>query len=167
MKLDSGRPASAPIELRLASLATDRFEVIRKLGAGGMATVYEVHDRSTGRRLALKRLNADSDEKRHRRVLELFEREFYTPSQIPHPRVVEAYDYGIDDQGPYYTMELLDGGELQALAPLPFADACRIACDLCSALSLLHSRRLVYRDLNPRNVHCTRDGFAKLIDFGA
>ncbi len=156
-----------PHEIRAAALATDRFQVIRKLGAGGMAVVYEVHDRSTGKQLALKRMHVDEDPKRQRRLLELFEREFYTLSQIAHPQVVEAYDYGIDDQGPYYTMELLDGGELQTMAPLPWAKACRIGRDVCSALSLLHSRRLVYRDLNPRNVHCTREGSAKLIDFGA
>jgi hypothetical protein len=132
-----------------------------------MATVYEVHDNSTGKNVALKRLNPDADQKRGRRILELFEREYYTLSQIAHPRVVEAYDYGLDDQGPYYTMELLDGRELQTMAPIGYAEACRIGRDVCSALSLLHSRRLVYRDLNPRNVHCLNDGTAKLIDFGA
>lgn len=163
---ESARPQPHTLEIRPESLATDRYHVVRKLGAGGMATVYEVLDRSTSKKLALKRLNADADQKRHRRILELFEREFYTLSQIAHPRVVEAYDYGIDDQGPYYTMELLQGRELQSLAPLGYADACRIGCDICSALSLLHSRRLVYRDLNPRNVHVLPDGTAKLIDFG-
>jgi hypothetical protein len=165
--LNSARPITQDLELRAASLATERFQVVRTLGAGGMATVFEVFDRSTGKRLALKRLHANADEKRRRRVLELFEREFYTLSQIKHPRVVEAYDYGVDDQGAYYTMELLEGDELQGLAPLPVAVVCRIGREVCSALSLLHSRRLVYRDLNPRNVHCMRDGSTKLIDFGA
>lgn len=164
---ESAQPPTPSPEIRLASLTTDRYQVIRTLGTGGMATVYEVHDRSTGKRLALKRLHPDADLKRGRRILELFEREFYTLSQITHPRVVEAYDYGLDEQGPYYTMELLDGSELQSNAPLGYADVCRLGRDICSALSLLHSRRLVYRDLNPRNVHCMRDGSAKLIDFGA
>jgi hypothetical protein len=164
---ESAQPPTLSPEIRLASLTTDRYQVIRKLGTGGMATVYEVHDRSTGKQLALKRLHPDADQKRGRRILELFEREFYTLSQIAHPRVVEAYDYGLDEQGPYYTMELLDGSELQNRAPLGYADVCRLGRDVCSALSLLHSRRLVYRDLNPRNVHCMRDGTTKLIDFGA
>ncbi|HET8935887.1 MAG TPA: AAA family ATPase, partial [Polyangiales bacterium] len=93
--------------------------------------------------------------------------EFYTLSQLSHPCVVEAYDYGVDERGAYYTMELLQGAELQSLAPLPFKYACRIARELCSVLSLLHSRRLLYRDLNPRNVHCKQDGATKLLDFGA
>jgi len=163
---ESARPETLSLEIRIASLVTDRYQVVRKLGAGGMATVYEVHDRSTGKNVALKRLNPDADQKRGRRILELFEREYYTLSQIAHPRVVEAYDYGLDDQGPYYTMELLEGRELQSMAPRGYAEACRIGRDVCSALSLLHSRRLVYRDLNPRNVHCMHDGTAKLIDFG-
>jgi hypothetical protein len=137
------------------------------LGSGGMANVYEVLDHSTQKHLALKRLHPTGDALRRRRVLELFEREFYTLSQIRHPCVVEVYDYGVDEHGAYYTMELLRGGELQALAPLPFERACRIGRDICSALSLLHSRRLVYRDLNPRNVLCTEAGVSKLIDFGA
>jgi hypothetical protein len=144
-----------------------RYRVIRALGAGGMATVYEVLDTATERRLALKRLHEQGDVAKRQRTVELFEREFHTLSQLAHPRVVETYDYGVDEGGPYYTMELLEGGELSQLAPLPWKQACEIARDVCSALSLVHSRRLVYRDLNPRNVHCTRDGRAKLIDFGA
>jgi hypothetical protein len=132
-----------------------------------MATVYEAFDQSTRRALALKRMHPTLDAHRQQRLLDLFEREFYTLSQISHPCIVEAYDYGVDAQGPYYTMELLQGGELQTLAPLPYKRACEIGRDLCSALSLLHSRRLVYRDLNPRNVHCALGGASKLIDFGA
>lgn len=144
-----------------------RYDVMRVLGSGGMACVYEVFDRSQQRRLALKRLQPTSDEQRRRRLVELFEREFYTLSELSHPAVVQAYDYGVDGDGPFYTMELLEGGELQAIAPLPYKQACLLARDLCSALSLLHSRRLVYRDLNPRNVHCDAQGTPKLIDFGA
>ncbi len=150
-----------------SAMATARFEVLRTIGAGGMGSVFEVRDGSSGKRLALKRLHAHVDDKRRRHMLDLFEREFYTLSQIAHPNVVEVYDYGVDDQGAYYTMELLDGGELHQLAPLPAAQVCRIGRELCSALSLLHSRRLLFRDLSPRNVHCTPDGVAKLIDFGA
>jgi hypothetical protein len=148
-------------------LVAGRYRIERSLGAGGMATVYQVLDLATEQRLALKRLRVPSDPRKQRRTIELFEREFHTLSHLAHPRVVEAYDYGVDDLGPYYTMELLDGGELQQLAPLPWRKACEVARDICSALSLVHSRRLVYRDLNPRNVRCTGDGRGKLIDFGA
>jgi tRNA A-37 threonylcarbamoyl transferase component Bud32 len=148
-------------------MVAGRFRVLGTLGAGGMATVYEVLDVSNDKRIALKRLHTQLDARKRRRTIELFEREFYTLSHLAHPRVVEAYDYGVDELGPYYTMELLDGGELQQLAPLPWRRACEVARDVASALSLLHSRRLVYRDLNPRNIRCTSNGLAKLIDFGA
>jgi hypothetical protein len=64
-------------------------------------------------------------------------------------------------------MELLDGGDLRDRAPLPWREVCRLLFGVCSSLALLHSRRLLHRDISPRNVRCTRDGQAKLIDFGA
>lgn len=134
-----------------------------------MAVVQRVLDTATGRTIALKRLRTSlaNAEAKHEQVVELFEREYLTLAQLVHPRIVEAYDYGIDDEGPYYTMELLDGGDLHGMAPVHWQKACGFARDVCSALALLHSRRMVYRDLSPRNVRCTADGRAKLIDFGA
>jgi serine/threonine protein kinase len=70
------------------------------------------------------------------------------------------------DGQPYYTMEIFAGGDLHELAPLPWREVCHIAYEICSVLSLLHSRRLLHRDLTPRNVRRTADGTAKLIDFG-
>jgi hypothetical protein len=100
-------------------------------------------------------------------AVQLFEREFDTLSQLVHPRIIEVYEYHRDHQGPYYTMELLDGGDLRKRSPLPWREACHLLCDVCSAISLLHSRRLVHRDLTPLNIRCTRAGSAKLFDFGS
>ncbi len=144
-----------------------RYRVEDTLGKGGMATVYLVLDTATQRRLALKRLLARHEGEKQEQIDRLFEQEFYTLAQLAHPRVVEAYDFGRDEAGPFYTMELLDGGDLRDLSPVPWQRACALLADVCSVLSLLHSRRLVYRDLNARNVRCTRDLKAKLIDFGA
>ena len=144
-----------------------RYRVESELGQGGMAVVYQVVDTSTGQRRALKRLLKIDDPRKLQRSTELFEREFHTLSQLAHPRVVSVLDYGVDEGSPYYTMELLDGGDLQQRAPVDWRVACKLARDVCSALSVLHSRRMVYRDLSPRNVRCTSDGQAKLIDFGA
>jgi len=144
-----------------------RFLVRQTLGRGGMAAVYEVEDQQTGKARALKRLDRSADPKKQQRAAQLFEREFHTLCQLAHPRVVQVHDYAVDDEGPYYTMELLDGGDLQQIAPVPWRQACAIARDVCSALSLLHSRRTVHRDVSPRNVRRAPDGSAKLIDFGA
>ena len=132
-----------------------------------MASVHEAVDVATGRRVALKRLRPEAESRRRLRNEELFQREYHTLAQLAHPRIVEVHDYGVDADGAYYTMELLDGGDLQQLAPLPWQTACAIARDVASALSLLHSRRLVHRDVSPRNVRRSLDGLAKLIDFGA
>ncbi len=148
-------------------LIANRYRVQKVLGRGGMAVVYQVHDTSTDRDIALKRLTVEYNSSKQKKIVELFEREFHTLSHLSHPRVVEVYDYGKDDGAAYYTMELLDGGDLSQLSPLPWATACALLCDVCSALSLLHSRRLVHRDLTPRNIRCSQANTAKLIDFGA
>ena len=132
-----------------------------------MATVHDAVDLQSGEHRALKRLHRQEDARKQRRALQLFEREFHTLAHLAHPRVIEVYDYGVDEGGPYYTMELLDGGDLHQQAPVPWLRAAAHARDIASALSLLHSRRMVYRDLSARNVRCTSDGRAKLIDFGA
>src|SRR6266545_8256199 len=130
-----------------------------------MAVVYEVEDLTTGRKCALKRLDQPTDPKKQRRAAQLFEQEFHQLAGLAHPRVVEVYDYAIDTEGPYYTMELLGGQDLQQLAPVEWRRACVIARDVCSVLSLVHSRQLIHRDVSPRNVRCASDGSAKLIDF--
>lgn len=144
-----------------------RYRVEKRLGMGGMAVVYQVYDASTGRRLALKQLSIRADVEKQQKYNDLFEREYHTLVHLSHPRIIEVYDYGVDDTGQYYTMELLDGGDLWEISPVDWRKACQLVLDLCSALSLLHSRRMVHRDLSPRNVRCTTDGLAKLIDFGA
>jgi tetratricopeptide (TPR) repeat protein len=145
----------------------DRYRVEDILGKGGAAVVYRVYDTYGKRELALKQLLTLQEVIKQGMQTELFEREYHTLAQLAHPRVIEVYDYGVDERGLYYTMELLQGGDLRELSPLPWNKTCSILRDVCSALSLLHSRRLVHRDLSPRNIRCTRNGLAKLIDFGA
>jgi Protein kinase domain/AAA ATPase domain len=87
-------------------------------------------------------------------------------ANLRHPRIVEVFDYGVADDVPYYTLELLDGKDLHDLGKVPWKRACEILRDVASALAFLHARRLLHRDLAPRNVRCTSDGRAKLIDFG-
>ncbi len=144
-----------------------RYQVDALLGRGGMATVYRVTDAATERRMALKQLALPQEPSRRAETVALFEREFHALAQLSHPRVIEVYDYGVDETGPYYTMELLDGGDLRARAPLPWRQACTLLSGVCSSLALVHSRRLVHRDVSPANIWCTHEGEGKLIDFGA
>ena len=155
-----------PSERSLPFRVAGRYEAQQLLGTGGMATVYKAWDDAQGTHVALKLLTIEADRGRAARTLELFEREFHTLVHLSHPRIVRALDYGVDAEQPYYTLELLDGGDLRELAPLPWQSVCAVAYEICSALSVLHSRRLVHRDLTPRNVRRTQGGQAKLIDFG-
>lgn len=144
----------------------NRYRIEAMLGKGGMGAVYRAFDRVTGRLVALKRLMLARGHQVERRTAQ-FEREFHALSQLSHPSIVAAYDYGIDDDGPYYTMELLEGRDLHGLAPLPYHKACALLYGIASALSLLHSRRLIHRDVTPRNILILDDKRPKLIDFGA
>lgn len=142
-----------------------RYEVGELLASGGMASVYRAFDRLAQRPVAYKRLKIVNESDRSR-FAALFRREYDTLAHLAHPNIVEAYEFGFDACGPYYAMELLSGADLAQLAPLPVYDACRVLRDLASALALLHARRLVHRDISASNVRLTRDGSAKLIDFG-
>ncbi|MFI5308484.1 MAG: AAA family ATPase, partial [Polyangiales bacterium] len=115
--------------------------------------------------IALKRLLRGT--RGEERMTAMFEGEYQTLASLRHPGIVEVYDYGVDAAGAYYTMELLDGKDVRELSPLPFREACRYLRDVASALALLHARRLLHRDLSPRNVRVAADGRCKLFDFGA
>jgi hypothetical protein len=163
-----GRTRDAQLETFKPARFAGRYELHEQLGRGGMATVFRATDLATRQEVALKLLiRLDADEQRANSEL-LFEREFHTLAQLRHPRVIAVYDYGVTPDGvSYYTMELLDGGDLRDRAPMPWRDAARLTFEVCSSLALLHSRRLLHRDISPRNIRCTPDGSAKLIDFGA
>lgn len=153
-------------ELAIGDRIADRYVLVELLGRGGTSVAYRADDLATGRSVALKLLDARGDDARAYLLRDSFEREYHTLKQLAHPRVVQVWDYGVWRGLPYFTLELLDGGDLQSLAPLEWPEVCSVAYDVCSALSLLHSRRLLHRDLSPRNVRRTADGKTKLFDFG-
>jgi serine/threonine-protein kinase len=142
------------------------YVVEEALGRGGMAAVYRVTDTRTGKKLALKRSWARTSKKELRRRAFL-EREYQTLAHLSHPCIIEVYDYGIDEDGPYYTMELLDGADLDKTGQLPWREACGLLRDVASSLAILHWRGLLHRDVSAGNVRRTADGRGKLIDFGA
>jgi tetratricopeptide (TPR) repeat protein len=144
----------------------DRYEVISLLGKGGAAAVYSVLDTSTRKKLALKQLVAAPGGARSERHELRFRREFHTMAGLVHPNIVEVYDYGVSKEGPFYTMELLEGQDLRALGRCAIDVACSLLRDVASALALVHARHLLHRDVGPRNVRRSGDGAAKLLDFG-
>jgi Protein kinase domain/AAA ATPase domain len=145
---------------------SSRYDVRALLARGGMGSVYHVHDRLLSRDVALKRLYVENEAARPK-LSTLFEHEYRNLVHLAHPGIVEVYDYGVDRDGPYYTMELLSGKDLTAQRPESLTAACAIFREVASALALVHTRGLIHRDLSPSNVRLTAQGKAKLIDFGA
>lgn len=133
------------------------------LGKGGAAKIFRVVDAASGTELALKQLHTNAAEK----LRELFEREYQTLASFDHPNTVKVYEFGHDRFGPFYTMELLEGEDLGGCAPLPWRTACRYLADAAQALSVLHARGLIHRDVSPRNLWRTANDRVKLLDFGA
>ncbi|HKU40858.1 MAG TPA: AAA family ATPase [Polyangiales bacterium] len=140
--------------------------VQRWLGSGGSGEVYCAADANHARQVALKLLPRATMERRPDYVRAL-QREYHRLQLLRHPRIVEVYEYGSDAAGIYYTMELIEGPDLKSSMPLEWRRTCLVLRDIALSLAIVHSRRLVHRDVGPGNVRCGRDGRAKLLDFGA
>ena len=144
-----------------------KYRILRLLGQGGMADVYEAEETSVGRIVALKVLPAAfaRDEERARR----FAKEIQASAKLDHPNIVSVFDVGEVDGLHYYTMSVLPGGDLNdrlknaALTP---ADALRITREIASALAYAHDNGFVHRDVKPENILFREDGSAVLTDFG-
>src|SRR5688572_27305749 len=102
-----------------------------------MGLVYRVRDSVRAEDVALKLLVVPTDARIAAEIHARFEREFHTLSELAHPRIIQVFEYGLDAAGPFYTMELLDGGDLLGRSPLPWRDACELVHDVCSSLALL------------------------------
>jgi hypothetical protein len=140
-----------------------RYHVQAALGKGGAAQIYRVIDAASDTQLALKQLHLGSVAK----LSEMFEREYQTLASLDHPQTVRVFEYGHDPNGPFYTMELLEGEDLGGSGTVTWRSACRYLADAAQALSMLHTRGLIHRDVSPRNLWRTPDDRVKLIDFGA
>jgi tetratricopeptide (TPR) repeat protein len=165
--MSSANQQSDVIQGEPSSLAGGRYQVEAELGHGGMARVFRVVDQRSGQKVALKQLACAEELAPTLRAM--LEREYHTLVQLEHPRIVRAFDYGLDAGGAYYTMELLEGRnarEALKAGEIAVTAVCQLLRDAASALALIHSRRLVHRDVSPRNLWCTPDGHGKLIDFG-
>jgi eukaryotic-like serine/threonine-protein kinase len=143
------------------------YEVISPLGAGGMGEVYRARDARLGRDVALKVLPEAlaSDLGRLRR----FEKEAQSASALNHPNIVTVYDIGTDGPISYMAMELVDGvtlRQLVAAGPLSQKKLLAIGTQVAEGLAKAHAAGIVHRDLKPENVMVTKDGFAKILDFG-
>jgi tetratricopeptide (TPR) repeat protein len=143
------------------------YEVLAPIGEGGMGEVYRAHDPQLGRDVAIKVLPQDVSAGEEQ--LARFENEARLASSLNHPNIITIYSMGWQNQRCYIAMELIDGQTLQALmekGPLPVDQALNIAAQVADGLATAHAAGIIHRDLKPKNVMITKDGHAKILDFG-
>jgi eukaryotic-like serine/threonine-protein kinase len=156
----------------LGVVLAGRYEVLRRIGEGGMGAVYEARHTLIGKRVAVKvlleKFHAQSD------LVARLLQEARLASSIGHENIVDVTDFGTTDDGrSFVVMEFLDGESLAGLAmreaPLPIERSLRIARQVASALGAAHAKGIFHRDVKPENIYLIQRGdvdFVKVVDFG-
>jgi serine/threonine protein kinase/tetratricopeptide (TPR) repeat protein len=150
-------------------LNLERFEILRKVGAGGMGTVYEAYDRDMGAKVALKHLDRATSA-----MVYLFKREFRALAHVNHRNLVALYDFFNHNGSWFYTMEFVQGTDFVSSAALKenedrhqrtgrIRDSLK---ELVEGISALHARGKLHRDIKPSNVMVANDSRVVLLDFG-
>lgn len=146
----------------------NRYEVLEKIGIGGMATVYKAKDNILKRNVAVKVLRDEftTDEE----FIKRFNTEAQAAASLTHPNIVSIYDVGHEDNLYFIVMELIQGKTLKQIITedgvLPWKWSINIAIQIASALEIAHKNNIVHRDIKPHNIIITEDGVAKVTDFG-
>ena len=146
----------------------NRYEIIEKVGNGGMATVYKATDLVLKRYVAVKILRDEftTDEE----FIKRFETEAQSAARLVHANIVSIFDVGHEDNIYYIVMELVQGKTLKEIinedGVLPWKWSVNIAIQVASALETAHKNNIVHRDIKPHNIIITEDGIAKVTDFG-
>jgi eukaryotic-like serine/threonine-protein kinase len=146
----------------------NRYELIEKIGGGGMALVYKARCQWLNRFVAVKILRPEfiNDEE----FVKRFRVEAQSAASLSHPNVVSIYDVGQQDHIHFIVMEYIDGITLKEYiaqkSVLNWEEAVKITIQICSAIEHAHRNHIVHRDIKPHNILLTRDGIAKVTDFG-
>ena len=150
-------------------LLGNRYEILEKIGNGGMAMVYKAKCHVLNRLVAVKILRDEftTDEE----FIKRFSIEAQAAASITHPNIVSVYDVGREGNLYYIVMELVKGKTLKEIiteegGPLPWKWSVNIAMQIASALETAHKNNIVHRDIKPHNIIITEDGIAKVTDFG-
>jgi serine/threonine-protein kinase len=131
------------------------YEILAKLGEGGMGDVYKARDTRLDRTVAIKIVRTDFSER--------FEREARSISALNHPNICTLHDVGEQNGTAFLVMEFVDGAPIAG--PLPLSDVIKYGVQICDALEAAHRKSIVHRDLKPANILATKSGI-KLLDFG-
>jgi serine/threonine protein kinase/Tol biopolymer transport system component len=153
--------------MTLVNQTISHYRIISQLGAGGMGEVYLAQDTTLDRKVALKVLPAEVASNRDR--MERFVREAKSAAALNHPHIAHIYEIGESEGVNFIAMEYIDGETLREKihrdkAPLP--RLLKYLTQVAEGLSKAHSAGIVHRDLKPDNIMITRDGYAKILDFG-
>src|SRR3954452_20390918 len=152
-------------EIRRGEVFADRYRVVRRLGAGGMATVWLAEDERLGREVAIKRLRTDAPEE----SLARFSREARLGATLNHPNFVSVFDTIATDEGALIVMEYVPGRSLEELmrrGPMDPREAVPILRGTAAALDHAHQEGVVHRDVKPANILVREDETVKVGDLG-
>jgi DNA helicase II / ATP-dependent DNA helicase PcrA len=143
------------------------YRIMEPIGAGGMGAVFKAYDKKLHRIVAIKLLPAEylSQQDRRRR----FFQEARAASALNHPHILTVYEVGEDDGKPYIAMEYVEGETLRQKIEsrtLKIRDTLDIAIQISEGLAKAHELGIIHRDLKPENLMISRDGYAKILDFG-
>lgn len=159
-------PPSQGGRLACGRLIGDRYEVVGFLGRGGYGSAYRVYDRDLKREAALKLLHKERETSAD---VARLRREVRVARDAASPRLVRIFDLGSSSEGPYLTMELVEGESLKERirqGPLPLEESIRIAVQIFEGLEALHALSIIHRDIKPANILLSQAGEVKLADFG-
>ena len=154
--------------LEIGTMLSGRYEVLKRVGSGGMADVYMAKDHKLNRNVAVKVLKSEyvEDEK----FLKKFETEAQAVARLSHPNIVNIYDVGMEDGINYIVMELAEGITLKEyirkkgyLSP---KETVEISTQIASAISHAHKNHIIHRDIKPQNILVSDTGIIKVTDFG-
>lgn len=154
--------------LNPGSVLGDRYEIIEKIGSGGMAVVYRGKDKKLDRYVTIKVLREEfiGDEE----FIERFRSEACSVARLSHPNIVRVYDVGEEGKINYIVMEYIHGDTLKTAirkkAPFDSRSTINVAIQIASALSQAHKAHIVHRDIKPQNILVGTDGVVKVTDFG-
>ncbi len=146
----------------------DRYEVIGKIGSGGMSDVYKAKDHILGRNVAIKVLKKEFSEDRN--FVMKFRTEAQSAAGLEHPNIVNIYDVGSEEGIHYIVMEYVEGITLKTYiekkGKLSFKEADSIAIQIARGIETAHNKNIIHRDIKPQNIIISTEGKVKVTDFG-
>lgn len=152
----------------IGKILGNRYEIVEKIGSGGMALVYKARCQLLNRYVAIKILRPEftNDEE----FINKFKRESQAAASLSHPNIVNIYDVGVEDNTYYIVMECIDGKTLKEIikekGKLTPEETIDIATQIAEALNHAHINHIVHRDIKPHNIMVNKDGRVKVADFG-